>query len=164
MNARPGQIPKRLRKGLRVRSFNTTFTRQRIEKNHPLLSELCALNAINKKATRSVTSAKRFSTPTTARPGWRCWGSCARALTGWVHSRCLASDPYHFLAQTPEGCRASPCTTRSTGQGRRRRSRRQRSLVFHPRLQSPARRLPGRPADGRKIVLVNGRIVLTHLA
>ena len=27
-----------------------------------------------------------------------------------VHSYCLASDPYHLLAQTPEGCRASSCS------------------------------------------------------
>ena len=71
---------------------------------------------------------------------------------------------YHLLAHTFEGCCALPCTTRSIGQGRRLRSRRQRSLVFHPRLQAPVRRLPKRLAGGRKIVLVNGRIVLTLLA
>ena len=38
------------------------------------------------------------------------------------------------------------------------------ALVFHLGLQAPDRRLPERLAGGRKIVLANGRIVLTLFA
>ena len=91
-------------------------------------------------------------------------GSCSSALTGWAHSYCLASASYHPLAQTPEGCRASSCSTRRTRQGRGLLRRLQRSLVFQPRLQAPTRRLTERVPGGRKIVLTIGRIVLTIFA
>ena len=55
---------------------------------------------------------------------------------------------FHLLAKTPEGLTPSDL----------------RPLVFHPRLHAPARRLPERLPGGRRIVLANDGIVLTHLA
>ena len=91
-------------------------------------------------------------------------GQLCQHVDRLVHGYCLASDPYHLPAQTPEGCRASGCSIRRARQGGRLFGQIQRSLAFHPRLQAPARRLPERLPGGRKIVLANGRIVLTHLA
>ena len=153
-----------LREGFRVRSCDGTFTRQRLEPNKPLPRELCVSAAINNAATRAATSARRFTTltPTTAKPGWRCWGSCASALTGWCIAIVWRAIPYHLLAQTPEVCRASSCSTRRTRQGSSLLRRLQRSFVFQPRLQAPVRRLPERLPGGRKIVLMNGGIVLMN--
>jgi hypothetical protein len=73
-----------------------------MSQNQPLPCELCASAAISNVVTRAATSARRFTTltPTTAGPGWRCW-AVVPALNKVVHSYCLASDPYHLLAQTP---------------------------------------------------------------
>ena len=62
-------------RGMRGRSCDATFTRQRLETNQPLPCELCASAAINNVATRAVTSARRFTmlTPMTASRCWRCW-------------------------------------------------------------------------------------------
>jgi len=73
-----------------------------------------------------------------------------------------ASFVQHLVSYRLVAGLQAPGPLQSTRQGGRLLRRFQRSFVFHPRLQARIWRLSKRLPGGRKIVLVNGRIVLTH--